>query len=513
MTTTGEVQITVLDGGASIVTPANSVQLVIGFASLGTATAGQLIATTQPSSLQTSLGYGALPEAAALSVLAGGVVLAVPLAKAATGTAETVQVGAGNTVSSPSVVTVTLDATNGAFDDYYVFMKIVTGGVKGTSGWTMQISLDAGRTFGPVILPGTAATYVISNTGITLNFAAGNFTAGDTFKFATTGPSISTANIQTALNTFAASQYAIAGIGSIHIVGSTIATVGTQQGMSGANATTIQGYLDTLATGFVFTRAIISARDSNQPTAYGGAGETDVTWTAAIALDYSAVSAKRICACAGYYNMPSAYPNASAGTPRYRRPLAWALAARQVTIPPQRHAGRVRDGALSQIVVDPSNDPKDGFNYHDERVSPGLDAARFTSARTRFGKQGYFIVNPNLMSPSGSDFTILPRGNVMDVACDIVHQAGEEEINDDVRLNPSGTLYINDALTIQNGIQGALTANMLATSEISGSTVVVDQTANVGATSKVPINVTIQGRGYVLEEDITIGFQNGNAAA
>jgi hypothetical protein len=117
------------------------------------------------------------------------------------------------------------------------------------------------------------------------------------------------------------------------------------------------------------------------------------------------------------------------------------------------------------------------------------------------------------MSPSGSDFTILPRGNVMDVACDIVHQAGEEEINDDVRLNPSGTLYINDALTIQNGIQGALTANMLATSEISGSTVVVDQTANVGATSKVPINVTIQGRGYVLEEDITIGFQNGNAAA
>lgn len=511
MTTSGEVQITVLDGGASIVVPQNNVQFVIGFASLGTATAGQIIATTQPASLQTALGYGALPEASALSVLAGGVVLAIPLAKTATGTAEAVTAGSGNT--GTSVVTVTLDATNGAYDDYYVFVKIVTGGTRGTSGWTFQLSLDAGRNFGPVILPGTATTYAIPNTGITLAFGVGTFVATDTFKFGTTGPSISTANIQTALNTFQASQYAINGIGSIHIVGSTLATVGTQQGMSGANATTIDGFMTTLANGYVFSRAIISARDSIQPTAYGGAGETDATWTAAIALDYSAVSAKRICACAGYYNMPSAFPNSAAGTPRYRRPLAWALAARQVAIPPQRHAGRVRDGALTQIAVDPSNDPKDGFNYHDERTAPGLDAARFTSATTRFGNPGYFIKNPNLMSPSGSDFTILPRGIVMDVACDIVHESGEEEINDDVRLNPSGTLYINDALTIQNSIQAALDDNMLATSEISGSTVVVDQTANVGATSKVPINIVIRGRGYILEEDITIGFQNGNAAS
>jgi hypothetical protein len=54
---------------------------------------------------------------------------------------------------------------------------------------------------------------------------------------------------------------------------------------------------------------------------------------------------------------------------------------------------------------------------------------------------------------------------------------------------------------------------MLSSSEISGYGVVVDQTHNVGADSKVPINVTIQGRGYILEEDITISFQNGNAAA
>lgn len=508
MTTTGEVQITVLDGGASIVVPQNNIQLVIGCSSSGTA--NQITATTQPNGIASSFGYGPMPEAAALSCLAGGVVICIKATQGAAGTANAVTAGAGNT--GTSVVTVTLDGTVGAFDDYYIVMLIVTGGTRGTSGWTMQISLDAGRTYGPVIKPGTATTYAIPNTGVTLAFAAGTFVAADTFKTATVGPSYAVGSVQTALNVFAASQYAIAGIGSVHLVGSTISTAGTQQGISGANASTIETYMDTLATGFVFSRIIMSARDAAQPTAFGGAGETDAVWSAAIALDYSAVSAKRVCANGGYYNMPSAFTNAAAGTPRYRRPLAWALAARQVQIPPQRHAGRVRDGALANIIVDPTNDPRDGFIYHDERTAPGLDAARFSSARTRFGKQGYFICNPNLMSPSGSDFTILPRGNVMDVACNIVHQSGEEEINDDVRLNLSGTLYINDALTIQNQIGGALKDNMLATAEISGYSVVVDQTANVGSTSKVPINVTIFGRGYILEEDITIGFGNASGA-
>ncbi len=508
MTTNGNANITVLDDGASIVVPQNNIQVVIGCSSSGTA--NQITATTQPASIQSAFGYGQLPEAAALSCLAGGVVLCIKTTQGAAGTANAVTAGASNT--STSVVTVTLDGSIGAFDDYYIFMKIVTGGTRGTSGWTMQLSLDAGRTFGPVILPGTATTYAIPNTGVTLAFAAGTFVAADTFKTATVAPSYAVGSVQTAINSFAGSQYAIAGVGSLHIVGSTISTAGTQNGISGANASTIETYLDTLATSFVFVRALISARDTAQPIAYGGAGETDAVWSAAIALDYSAVSAKRICANGGYYNMPSAFPNAACGTPRYRRPLAWALAARQVQIPPQRHAGRVRDGALANIIVDPTNDPRDGFNYHDERTAPGLDAARFSSARTRFGKQGYFICNPNLMSPTGSDFTILPRGNVMDVACNIVHQAGEEEINEDVRLNPSGTLYINDALAIQNEIGGALKDNMLATSEISGYSVVVDQTANVGATSTVPINVTILGRGYILQENITIGFANTSGA-
>lgn len=500
MATNGEVNITVLDGGGSIVVPGANVQLVIGCCSSGTA--NQIFATTQISSLVSSNGYGPGVEAAALSLAAGGVVLFMKPTQNAPGTSTAVTFTGTGTI----VTTVTLDGTVGAFDDYNVMLKIITGGTRGTAGITFQLSLDAGRTFGPTIALGTAITYAIANTGITLNFAAGTFVAGDYLRFTTTAPSWNVAGIQTALVAFGNSAYAIAGVGTMHVVGGSSSTSGAFRGAAGSDATAIQGYLDTLVTGFSYNRLILSARDALAPTAWGGSGETDATWTGVITTDYSAVSAKRICANGGYYNTQSQIPTAIAGAPKYRRPLAWSLAARQVAIPSQRHAGRVRDGSLSFIVIDPVNDPKDGFVYHDDFATPTLDVARFTSARMRKGLPGYYIVNPKLMSPAGSDFDILPKGLVMDVACTVVHQTGQQEINDDLRTTSAGTLYPPDAITIQNRILSKLKDATVAKSMCSAVGVVVDQTNNVQNTSTVNIAVTVQGKAYVLQEDVTIGF-------
>lgn len=500
MATNGEVNITVLDGGGSVVVPGSQVQLVIGCCSAGTA--NQIVATTQVAALTSACGYGSGVEASALSIAAGGVVLFMKATQNAAGTATAVTF----TGTGTSVITITLDGTVGAFDDFNIQYKCVTGGTRGTTGITFQISLDAGRTFGPVIALLTGTTYAIPNTGVTLNFGVGTMVAGDIARASTAGPAMSTAGVQAALNAFAASQYANSGVGSIHLVGASSATSGQSAGFTGANATSIQGFLDTLVVGFSYNRLILSARDALTPVAWGGAGETEATWLAAVALDYSAVSAKRICANAGYYNTQSQIPNSAAGLPKHRRPLAWSLAAREVTVPPQRHAGRVRDGSLPFIVIDPTNDPKDGFIYHDDAATPGLGAARFTSARQRRGYQGFFIADPKLMSPTGSDFDILPKGLVMDIACSIVHQVGTLQINGDLRTTAAGTLYPPDAASIATEIRKALQDNMIAVSMIDGATVVVSLTNNVRDTSIVIITVTIQSRGYVLEEDVSIGF-------
>jgi hypothetical protein len=204
--------------------------------------------------------------------------------------------------------------------------------------------------------------------------------------------------------------------------------------------------------------------------------------------------------------MPSPFSNTAAGAPRYRRPVSWALAAREVTIPPQRHAGRVKDGPFSQIVVDPTKDPQDGFIYHDERLTPGLTGARFHCVRTRIGLPGVFCDQPNLMSPPGSQFTLLPLGNVMDLACDLTYRQAQLVIDSDVRLNPNGTIFENDARAIEKDIGATLNAAMVATFMVSSATVTVDRANNVQLTGTINLTVAIQPRGYVLTVNETIGF-------
>jgi len=373
------------------------------------------------------------------------------------------------------------------------------------------LSLDANRNTGPSIVLGAVNTYVMPNTGITLDFLPGNFAVGDVVRFSSVGPRPNSAGIASCLSSLAASTYATTGWGSMIILGV----------WAGSDASTFESGapgLDQLANGYIYSRAMISARDVAVPQAWGGpGGETEAQWMSSIETDFSAVLAKRVLCAAGYYNTPSAFPTTTFGAPSYRRPLAWSQAVRQVEIPPQRHSGRVSDGSLATIVTNPSTDPLDGFVYHDERINPGLDyreggVGRFCSATTRIGLPGWFIVNPLLLAQVGSDFYIYPLGAVMDIACDIVHTVGQQYINSDVRTNANGTIYENDARTIESVLYQALNSGMIAVSMISAASVAVDRTNNILTTQTVNITVTITSRGYVLQENVTIGYSNSEAA-
>ncbi|GAC1536333.1 MAG: hypothetical protein NVS3B10_00160 [Polyangiales bacterium] len=512
MATFGFVSVTINDGGVGSVTvPASQVQVVMGCASGGTATAGtQIVATRSLTTLSTSFGQGHLPEAAAYTIQNGGTVLAILLTTATPGTRKAVIF----TGTGTSVIT----ATGNPVDDYFVVFKVITGGTVGTAGIIFQVSLDAGRNFGPNIALGTATTYLIPSTGVTLNFAAGTLVAADVAKFQTTAPLWSTAGVSTALTTLANSVYAQSGWGSMHLVGGSASSVSGIPGVPGADCSTIQTSLNNLAVNnLIYTSLFLSARDNGAPAAYGGSGETESTWISALQTDYSAVSANRCSVGAAYWNMPSAFPNVSAwGAPRYRRSCTWAAAARQVGIPPQRMLSRVKDGSLSLIIVDPTNDPLDGFVYHDERANPGLDylqagtGGRFMSTTTRVRQQGTFISHPLTMAASGSDFFLMPFRMVMDIACTIVQQVAPLFIDDDLRQNANGTVYENDAKSIENAIQMQLNAQMLSQGMLSppGATVTVDRTANVRQTKIVPINISILGKVYVLGISIGIGYSN-----
>lgn len=495
MSTTGNVQITINDNGGAtnIIVAAPSVIAVAGTSSAGTV--GVPVSTRSVSTITSTFGYGPLSELCAVLIAAGATVIATKLTTDTAGAASAVTfVGTGT-----SAITV----TGTPFDTYYVVLKVVTGGTRGTAGITFQISLDAGRTFGPIIALGTATTYAISNTGITLNFAAGNLVAGDVATFGTTEPLAADTDVTDWLTALQASPYAAAGWGSMIAHGD----------RSGADVSVIETGLDTLATEYLFERLIVNARDVDPAAKWGGAAESEATWEASLLSDFAATSARRVSVCAGYYNMPSGIANSDAGTPRYRRPLSWAIACRKVQQPVQVLSSRVKDGTLANIIVNPSSDPTDGFTYHDERINPGLDAGRFASAWTRLGQpQGFFVRSENLMSPLGSDFPLLAVGACFDNFCSALVQFLTFNIDDSVRTNANGTIYENDAQRLESGALSAVASAMSGQYQPANTSVVIDRSYNVKTNSKVLVSGTFGGLAYVREFDLTVQVQNPNAA-
>lgn len=495
MSTTGNVQITINDNGGAtnIVVAAPSVIAVAGTSSIGQVDVP--LSTRSLNTIISSFGYGPLSELCALLISAGATVIATRVTAATAGTASAVtQTGTGT-----SVVTV----TGAPYDTYYVVAEVIAGGTIGVAGITFQISLDAGRTFGPIIALGTASTYAIPQTNITLNFGAGTLVAGDLVEFGTTEPLPDTAALESWLDALLASPYAAAGWGSMIANGD----------LAGADVSTIQTKLDTLATQYLFERLMCNARDASPAGKWGGTAEAEPTWMASLLNDFAATSARRCLVAAGWYNMPSGIANPAASTPRYRRPLSWAIAARKVQQPVQVLSSRVKDGTLASIVVDPTNDPTDGFVYHDERIDPGLDAGRFASAWTRLGQpQGFFVRSENLMSPLGSDFPLLAVGQCFDNFCSALVQYFTVQIDDSVRTNSNGTIYENDAQRLESGALSAVSSSMTGQYQPQNTSVVIDRTYNVKTNSKVLVSGTFGGLAYVREFDLTVQVQNPNAA-
>jgi hypothetical protein len=503
------VNIVVQDNGASaaLSVPQTNIQLKIGCAVGGTV--NQPFATTVPQSLQTQFVGGPLVEAGGLVCRAGNICLAIAVPIVTKGTAYAVQATVPG--GSTSTITTTLDSTNGAWDTYYVYVQCLTGCTIGTAGGIIRVSLDAGRNWGAPISLGTATTLVlgapfspatVGGTGIQLNFGVGTLVAGDSWKFGTVGPTWNDAGIDAALATFFASQYAVAGVGSIHIVGT----------CSSGDITNIQTNVQAGVANYVFNRAIVELRDALAPTSYGGSGETEATWMTALESVISGdVAQPRVCADGGYYNTPSPFANAAGGSPAYRRPLAWSHAVRRTQIPLQRRAGRVKDGPYSTIVVNPAVDPTDGFVYHDERVTPGLNAARIASAMTWPKKgQGFFQCQEPLLSAPGSQFVEVVIGNVLDAACDIGYASGVEEVSDDLIVQANGTLDPVELNTFQGNIQQALKVGMIQTPLVSAVTAIVSPTANVLATGIVPVTITVVPKAYANSISETINLSNGS---
>lgn len=413
-------------------------------------------------------------------------------------------------------------------DDYYPMIVGQTSfsvGSTATLG-SVIVSLDRGSNYGPPQYVGAATSIALKDaggydTGLVCNLGATGLTwsgggivngsaIGSYIRWSTVGPQPNDAGIAQGLAALVAYVNNSAAVFPlIQVCGNLAASDASAIESSGSTN------LDTMATSqYLYERCIISARDASPPLAWGGTGESETTWINSVLANFAGTVAKRVVATAGHYNIPSAFVTQFASVPSYRRPFAFALGARQAAIDPQRHAGRVgglQGGALSQIRM-LASDLTDGFIYHNETSTPSFDGflvgatGRLASAKTIPRKPGWFSSNPLTLASSGSDFQLLPRAIVMDVACVIAYGVLVNYVAADFTTKPNGTLTDSAANTIRGDISTAIVQNMQGVAMISGFSVVVDQTQNINITNKLIVTITIQGVAYLLEIDVTAGF-------
>jgi hypothetical protein len=227
-------------------------------------------------------------------------------------------------------------------------------------------------------------------------------------------------------------------------------------------------------------------------------GETQAAWESSLIADFVNFASTRVNVCAGSAAI------FSQATQEYRRRNCGSLvAARSALIPVSEDLGNVQRGPLPDILNRlPNGQP--GI-FHDEYVSPGLDAARFTTLRTIPGIQGYYITNGRMMAPNGSDFTYEQYRRVMDEAETLLNAAATKFINTTVRTNKiGGTIYEVDARKIEKNIYAYMFGNMRQ--DVSNIGVVVDRNNNVYSTLTINITANVQPFGYAKFITLTIGF-------
>ena len=516
MSYTQGVNLFVQDGGLGQSPPGvGNIEYVVGIASVGPYY--QILSSTNPAAFQAN-GTGPGVEMAGFIANSTGnevAFVAVP-ASSAGASASYTGVGGGTTTGDTNTSTSVVTITGTPNDTYYGQVNVIVGGTVGTTGMQVSVSLDANRTIYQITNLGTATTLLIQapgqpSTGITLNFAAGTLVAGDTFKWVSTEPLWTDAAINSAINamlpipSLVPEDIWVVGGSSVRTTANAYTTTvasgfpGTA-GVTPSDLTAFDGYMTTLFNKKRFVNLIASAGDAS----YGGAStESEATWMTSLETNFASFAATslKVGCTAGSYNCISPYTQT-----QFRRPMLWQAAARDSLVAIQVDLGRVKDKNLPNTPLPTS---PDGYIYHDESVSPGLDAARFMSLWSLVNRPGLFIKNPNLMVAPGSDFNWLQHGHVINAACLIAYDFFVDELSDSVRVSSkTGFIIPQDRNALQSGCNAQLANGLTNASAVSAATCSVSGTDNILSTSTLTVLVSITPLGYLKAINVTIQFVN-----
>ena len=468
-----DVRPTILDNALGLAASSSSrTQVKLGVCSGGTP--ATLYSISDLSTLKSLLGNGPLVEAAARVLsIAGGPVLCMPV------TASTP--GAVGSVTATKTGTATLAITGAAWDAYDIVVQIVAGaGTLAAGTATFQYSLDGGNSWSPVLAVPTSGVYAADgNLTFTWTYSTGTaFAAGDKWAATATAPAYSTTDLATAVTALLADPR----------TWFLLHAVGAPANLTGARAVfaALATHMATAASGFRYAVALMDApQDTDANLIANTTGFGDLADT-------------RVMVGGGYLNVISPISGRY-----YKRCVSWEAAARASKVAPSQDLGAVADGALAGVSA----------LVRDERSTPALDDARFTSARTIVGRQGYYLTRGRVMAPAGSDYSLLQNRRVMDIACGVARDRALVFLNSKVATNANGTIQETAARAIEAYIEAGLRAELTQKEDAVDVSVSVDRTVNILSTGQLKVKVRVRPYGYASDIVVELGFTSPAIAA
>jgi len=401
----------------------------------------------------------------------------VPITTATGSVSSVSQVGATGAAQGAGAI-----ATTGSVpvDSFSVVIVIQAQGTLGVG--TYQFSMDGGLTFSSTQLIPSGGGPVVLGGGVQVTFAAtggaGSGTAfqpGDRYSFTTTAPAYTTTDVTNVCNGIVGSNLVW---GWIHFIG---------RPSTPSAAATLASTVDTAMTSWAsagrYARAIIECPPDTAAASIDTALQTA----------FASFTSDRVMVAAGDANIVSPLSGNEV-----QRSVAWAATARSAVVPIGEDLGRIASGSCAGVAD----------ILRDEAATPNLDAYGFTTMRSVRGKAGYYLTNGRLMASSTSDFQYWQYGRVMDAACNAGLTALLQFLNSSVRVNADGTIYEQDARTIENTVQAAIAAVTTQVGQASAVSVQVSRTQNILSTSTLAVTIGITPLGYAKQIDATIGFIN-----
>lgn len=466
--------------------PPDNTRTVLIMAPCSGGTPNTVYSVGSPDALAT-LGNGPGVEAAKLILeVSGRPCLVMPM----TTTAGTI-----STVTPAGVTPPTVTVTGSPTDNFDCKIEILVPGALATARF--RYTLDGGNTWSDSLF--TAASYPLSDgSGLTFGFAAGSYLTTHSYTFTASAPTFSASNLNTAFDAAGLSDY---GFGIVYIVGE----AGGADDATKASA----------------SAAIFGAAAAKQLALLNLKRPVRVIMEAPLVADAALLSAFASASGSGSRSpsVVAAWGRVRSAMPHGRGPqvnLARLIVPLIVTKPIGKDASAFQDDTYSgklpaQLIA--------GTNVRDERKTPGLDVAKFTTVKSFLEVPGgIYIENVRLMSPFGSDYKYIQHGQVIDRAL-VVARAGLLPYLSralDVKTAPvteAGQLTEAQALAIEADITARLNDELVQPGHVQALTFQVDRTKDVKTTEEIAGRIRIASKAYPKSVDLVVGLAKSLPAA